>query len=463
MRSTEGKKTFGSSRLADFSSTSPSLKGIQGVFEYRNNQWVFINLDREIAATTKKAACTIEQDTKIAFGDSTISFEISKREYSLLHLLDQIDSQPLNGTEKPFQFYMVKKAGAILETRVLGTKDKFIPATTPTKVVISPVSGREWQRTEHDDMEIVQRTVYLVPAAKIPGFDKSQVLDPENRRAIYFCLGLALLLIMIAVVTPKSENSPQALAERVAEQEIDLSQFKDQKKKKKPEEKKPTSGQKQAGAQGDENKQQGKMGNSIKSITGGRLSSILGKISTQAARSRHVVLSKGVSANQESGKALAGIGKVEKSGRNWEQEGLGGSLRVSTLGVGGGKSGNAFGGLTGAGVGKGNVGLIEDESEVSGGLDREVIAQYIRSQLGQIRYCYERQLSATPDLYGKVEIKFDIIASGRVENHKINESTLKSANVEGCIMGKVKGWKFPEPKNGTRVIVKYPFLFKSTN
>jgi len=63
------------------------------------------------------------------------------------------------------------------------------------------------------------------------------------------------------------------------------------------------------------------------------------------------------------------------------------------------------------------VGLLEEESEIVGGLDREVIAQYIRTQLGQILYCYERQLSAHPDLFGKVAVKFTIGPTGSVENN----------------------------------------------
>ncbi len=107
--------------------------------------------------------------------------------------------------------------------------------------------------------------------------------------------------------------------------------------------------------------------------------------------------------------------------------------------------------------------MIEDESEIIGGLDREVIAQYIKTQLGQILYCYERQLSASPDLYGKIAVKFTIAGSGQVETQSINDTTLKNHSVGNCILNKVSKWKFPEPRGGTKVLVTYPFLFKSTN
>ena len=151
------------------------------------------------------------------------------------------------------------------------------------------------------------------------------------------------------------------------------------------------------------------------------------------------------------------------SGRNWNGEAVVKGSGVSTAGVGGGRGVAGLGGGLGQGkTGSGGVNLIEDESEIIGGLDREVIAQYIKSQLGQILYCYERQLSATPELYGKVAVKFTISGSGQVETQSINDTTLRNTSVESCILSKVARWKFPEPRGGTKVLVTYPFLFKST-
>ena len=105
---------------------------------------------------------------------------------------------------------------------------------------------------------------------------------------------------------------------------------------------------------------------------------------------------------------------------------------------------------------------LEEETEIDGGLDKEAIARVIRSQLGQIRYCYERQLSASPELYGKILVKFTIGAAGSVVAQAIGNTSLNNAMVEGCILRRVAGWQFPTPKGGTNVLVTYPFLFKST-
>ena len=162
------------------------------------------------------------------------------------------------------------------------------------------------------------------------------------------------------------------------------------------------------------------------------------------------------------GRALASIGSVRAGGKK-----KGGTFKIAGIKTsgkaGGSRSYKSFGGLSAGGVGQSSVGIVDEETEIQGGLDREVIARVIRSQLGQIRYCYERQLSASPDLYGKVLVKFTIGGEGAVAARQIGKTTLKNAMVEGCILRRIASWKFPKPKGGTNVHVSYPFLFKSTN
>lgn len=119
--------------------------------------------------------------------------------------------------------------------------------------------------------------------------------------------------------------------------------------------------------------------------------------------------------------------------------------------------------MASGGVGSASVGILDEESEIEGGLDKDVIARVINSQLGEIRYCYERQLAAEPDIYGKVVVRFSIDAGGTVNTQRVGLTTLRSAIVEGCILRRVASWKFPKPRGGTTVLVTYPFLFKSTN
>jgi TonB family protein len=118
--------------------------------------------------------------------------------------------------------------------------------------------------------------------------------------------------------------------------------------------------------------------------------------------------------------------------------------------------------LTGTG-GTAAASALDDEADVEGGLDPELIASFIKSRIGEILYCYERQLSSNPNLYGKVGVRFIIGATGAVDSTRILQSSLQNAAVEGCITQKISKWKFPTPKGGTQVVVTYPFIFKNTN
>jgi hypothetical protein len=198
------------------------------------------------------------------------------------------------------------------------------------------------------------------------------------------------------------------------------------------------------------------------------LGALIGKVAARAAKNAELVQAAGVAASSaHSGRAL-GVGggsSLDKLGGGGGGTG-GNTMKVGGLGTagkGGGSSGyKGSGALSLGNIGNAEVGAVEEESEVDGGLDKEAIARVIRAQLGQIRYCYERQLSANPDLYGKILVKFTIGAAGSVVAQAIGNTSLNNAMVEGCILRRIAGWQFPTPKGGTNVLVTYPFLFKST-
>ena len=97
---------------------------------------------------------------------------------------------------------------------------------------------------------------------------------------------------------------------------------------------------------------------------------------------------------------------------------------------------------------------------VTGGLDRDQIAEVIERHKGEILYCYEQGLQVKPSLSGRVAVKFQIGGNGRVEFANVAHSSVHSAQVEGCIAHKVKSWGFPHPQGGVSVAVTYPFLLR---
>ncbi len=150
--------------------------------------------------------------------------------------------------------------------------------------------------------------------------------------------------------------------------------------------------------------------------------------------------------------------------------GSGGGGVGDTIGIGGigtrGRGGGTGGYGSGVGVLGGkkdvDIGITSAEPTVMGSLDKELIRQVIHRNRGQIRYCYESQLTSHPNLHGKVAIKFVISASGTVAQSQVAQSDVKNAELETCVAGRVRTWVFPKPKGGGVVIVTYPFVFSQS-
>jgi hypothetical protein len=152
---------------------------------------------------------------------------------------------------------------------------------------------------------------------------------------------------------------------------------------------------------------------------------------------------------------------------------------LGTRGTGAGGGGNALGigglGTKGSGHGRGGYGSLDlggrgkDETvfvpgrtTVVGGLSREVINRVIQKHYNEIKYCYEKELSKNPDLYGKVTVLFLIEGTGRVGEALIQETSMASEPVESCMINHVRRWVFPAPQGGGTVQVTYPYVFKSS-
>lgn len=123
--------------------------------------------------------------------------------------------------------------------------------------------------------------------------------------------------------------------------------------------------------------------------------------------------------------------------------------------------GHAPGGPGGPGIGdKGDGALagIDGEPILVGSIDRSLIDAVIRANMSQIRYCYQRELTKSPDLGGKVVMKFTIATDGSVSSAGVKSSTLGSSSVTQCLEGRFMRMQFPQPKRGI-AIVSYPFLF----
>lgn len=166
------------------------------------------------------------------------------------------------------------------------------------------------------------------------------------------------------------------------------------------------------------------------------------------------------------GKAGAGGNKnvdPELLGKLFAFDGASAGLEVSsfTLGMSGtGAGGAGAGGGDLGGRGKSDVSLTQGAPIIQGSLDKDLIRRVVQRHLAEVRYCYERELQRTPDLAGKVVMKWVINGAGKVTQAQTAETQLRNANVEGCLALRIKTWTFPAPHGGGIVIINYPFVFK---
>lgn len=150
-------------------------------------------------------------------------------------------------------------------------------------------------------------------------------------------------------------------------------------------------------------------------------------------------------------------------------------LVAAPLGAGGNMQGGGGYGTKGKGGGQAGYGKLSlvgsagtspiplgREAIIEGGLDRDLIAEVVNRNMGQIRFCYEQGLQGDPALAGRVAIGWVIGGNGQVRTASIENSTLNSKLVEDCILLRLRTWKFPLPNGGSDVKVSYPFVLQRT-
>jgi len=447
--------TFGVSRKSDLVSVDKSTSPFEGIFEYRTDGWHFLSFDMQ----SENPDFKISNQSELSFKNSLLQFTVLTKEAYVFSSLEHLQTA---GPERR-KILLVSKNGRLLKTEVKPLNEKLFYTINGLKKDLVFTESTNWQEQTIEGLNFKSKVIQVEDLNSISKMTSDQLADKDSKKMLYMTLSAMALFLFFVVLIPKKETAVAEIPIKTA-QNVVLRMD-----KKKVEKHKPTNTQQAQSAPAKPTAAAtggSRVNAMLKGALGARISQLIGKVSATDARTANIlVTTSGRKAGDgPSGRALAAIGKVDASGRNWTGEAVGGGQGVSTGGVGGGKGTSGLGnGLAAGKTGSGGVGLIEEESEVSGGLDREIIAQYIKTQLGQILYCYERQLSANPDLYGKVAVKFTISGTGQVESQLIGDTTLKNQPVEGCILNKVSKWKFPEPKGGTKVVVTYPFLFKSTN
>ena len=470
---------IGSSPDADLRVGGENILGCHAVLQYQAPNWVLRSLAVDGAPVKVNGVEVVEAilnedvdaETIIEVGGHRIDLFSKKRPQTLFQEGLATNRGPLTH----HQVVVTWATGKVIKTKIMSAKDSFRyhDGEKMTKFA-APTTG-EWIETTIGKKIVRQRLVSQQEMAQL----EKITLDGDMKKAVGAAIVLMVLLLSSALLIPKPSEKPMMALDQKS---IDMIFNADAIKKKRVEAKKVTQTAKQraggttqqaeapsqAVAQPEVSQapvQSQKATAALTSIRNSGLSSLVGKIAKRANKNGIMIATQGTSAdNKNAGRAFfsngtsttGGGGAAATAGENYR---LGG---IATKGKGGGATGVRDGtGLSGGTVGTGDVAMVDEETVIEGGLDRDVIADVIKRNLGQIRYCYERQLSSNPDLYGKLLVKFTIDAGGGVMEPKIDTSTLKSSLVEGCVLRRMAGWKFPLPKGGTQVRVSYPFLFKA--
>ncbi len=100
---------------------------------------------------------------------------------------------------------------------------------------------------------------------------------------------------------------------------------------------------------------------------------------------------------------------------------------------------------------------LETLFEVKGNVDKSQVAGIIGQRKPDIHKCYGDALAANPGMTGRVLVQITTAANGSVASAMIKQTTLKKPVVEQCMVGKIRGWKFPNDNSGGLVVIKYAF------
>lgn len=115
---------------------------------------------------------------------------------------------------------------------------------------------------------------------------------------------------------------------------------------------------------------------------------------------------------------------------------------------------------------KGSISMALDAARVTGtgsksaNRSSEELSSVINSHNDAVEYCYKREAKLDPNLKGDIQVEFVIAYNGRVKSVRVTSSSLRNKNVENCISGRIRGWRFkPIDRNEGDVTVRQKYIF----
>lgn len=100
--------------------------------------------------------------------------------------------------------------------------------------------------------------------------------------------------------------------------------------------------------------------------------------------------------------------------------------------------------------------------------NKEKYRKYVRDQIGEIiplvKECYTNSLDQSPDLEGRVTVRFAVIADpeygGLIQDSEIVGDTVGSESLNECVRETMYGLRLRPPESIGMAVISYPFTFK---
>lgn len=90
----------------------------------------------------------------------------------------------------------------------------------------------------------------------------------------------------------------------------------------------------------------------------------------------------------------------------------------------------------------------------------EEISRVINSHNDAVEFCYKRESRINPNLKGDLIIEFVIGWNGRIVSSRIVNSSIKNKNIENCVKGRIRSWRFkPIDRKEGNVTVRQKYIF----
>ena len=493
----DGLFTIGSGRNCNIRILGDDVDIIHACVEYRNNSWLIIDLCSESGTRIKNDSiveCSLDNKSDVYIGVHKLTMNpVHLEEYNLFKESKKINVEGKDA--KIYQQVVVFYKDKLWESYLCSSKEKAKVRYAEKFYKIPLPENSSWKEFEMGELTVRSRLV------KSSSFEAKQQsiwkLFPEDLiRPMAVAFGSTIILFLALYLVPKilSSGSEKIDENQYTKLMFDQKTIERQRKKakklvkklEKPKAsiKKPNKVAKKnkpvpppkvnaarkrvisAASSRSKKKVSAKASKVANTIKAAGLSSLVNKVSMRAASNARLIKSSGVKANSKSAnRAFASLNDLKKGGQI-SAAAKTGSFRiggVKTKGVAGGTSiSGSLGGLSGGNVGGASVSSLEPELEMENGLTADQVKKVVQGNIGSVRHCYERQLIANPDLYGKIKVEFVISPQGKVITQKIKTTTMNNKMIEGCILRKIRRWTFPLPKDGSEVAVSYPFYFKST-